>query len=45
MIFSPYTVLINAGFFDVGVGPGVQNQTIEAYTLASNGKLANMWPD
>ncbi len=45
MIFSPDTVLINAGVFDVGIGPGVQVETIEAHALASDRELAYMRPD
>lgn len=45
MIFSLGAVLINAGVFDVGIGPGVQVETIEPHALATDGELADVWPD
>ncbi|WP_181298974.1 hypothetical protein [Pseudomonas sp. Q2-TVG4-2] len=44
-IFSPRAALINAGFFDIGIGPSVQIMAIEAYALGPDRKFSNMGSD
>jgi len=44
-IFHPRVALINTGFFDVGIGPGIEIKAIEPYALSPDRKLSNMGPN